>query len=613
MPRGMSFGSRLLVSFLFVVVFALLGPALFLVGIVNDHVQLDAEATAARQLHLIHRLVSQLDSSSESDPFKTLSDVAKDFGVRILYEDTSRQALFDTAHPLADTTPEPPFSPPKSAIRTEFGNNQVTTWIMPEGRDEIVVAQSKFPGIQRLEPGIMTLTMPFSSLSGPLHEVAGTLFSVIGLSLCLGLGLSYVLTRRIRNSIREMIAVVEAIGQGRRNKRLKFYPGEEFGAMAKSINTMADNIEMHLRAVIEQKIQLEAILNGMREGVMVLDRKGRIAAINKATNRIFPSIHNNEMGKKPIEVVASPDLQAACDELYNKENNPPHVLTIEIEPETDRFFDVNLVKLKESEAGLGAILVFHDLSDFRKMEKMRRDFVANVSHELRTPLTSVKGYAETLLGEADTHPPHVRRFLEIILKNANHMSKMVEDLLCLARIENEKDEPTIARINAREALAGAWRECALQAKEKDIDVTIDLPDKGVPVMADFNQVSQVFRNLIENAIKYSPAGENVTISFHIVNATVIFRIQDSGPGIPEEDRERIFERFYRVERHRTKTSGGTGLGLAIAKHIIDRHGGRIWVEPAGQNCSGAAFLFSLPTASSLPDSKGSPLDPSLQS
>ncbi len=602
MPRGMTFGSRLLVSFLFVVVFALLGPALFVAGIVDEHVRLDAKETAARQLHLINRLVSQVDSSSGLTPKQTLADIANDFHVRILYESTTKQIRIDTLQSTSQSHAEQSFSPPQSATTKTLGKYEISTWIMSKGHDESVIAQTQFSGTNRLEPGILTLTMPYSSLESPFDEVSGTLFSVIGLSLCLGLGLSFILTRRIRNSIREMIAVVEAIGQGRRNKRLKFYPGEEFGAMARSINTMADNIEIHLRAVTEQKIQLEAILNGMREGVMVLDKTGRIATINKAMMRIFPKTAESSIGKKPIEVIASPDLQATCDELFSTEHTAPHVLTLEIETDTERFFDINIVKLAEPEAGIGAILVFHDLSDFRKMENMRRDFVANVSHELRTPLTSVKGYAETLIGEADKQPPHARRFLEVILKNANHMSKMVEDLLCLARIENEKDDPTIERMNARDALNSAWRECTLQAKDKKIDVHINLPQEGVMVNADFGQLSQVFRNLIENAIKYSPAGENVTISFQNDNGNVIFCVQDSGPGIPEEDRERIFERFYRVERHRTKASGGTGLGLAIAKHIVERHHGRIWVEPAERGQTGAVFRFTIPAADPIPAS-----------
>ncbi|NMC48116.1 MAG: GHKL domain-containing protein, partial [Desulfovibrio sp.] len=224
----------------------------------------------------------------------------------------------------------------------------------------------------------------------------------------------------------------------------------------------------------------------------------------------------------------------------------------------------------------------------------RKDFAANVTHELRTPLTSVKGYAETLLQDTGGLSPERVRFLEVILKNANHMSKMIEDMLCLARIEDSPlpEAPPLA--DAGQALALARRECEAMAGQKRIEIKSRLPEEGEWVLADFGQLAQVFRNLLENAVKYSPEGAFVTVSHHKENGTVTFAVQDNGPGVPHEDRQRVFERFYRVEKHRSRVAGSTGLGLAIAKHIVERHGGRIWVERARGGMTGAAFYFTVP-------------------
>ncbi|QLA17889.1 HAMP domain-containing sensor histidine kinase [Desulfolutivibrio sulfoxidireducens] len=405
----------------------------------------------------------------------------------------------------------------------------------------------------------------------------------------------YLLSRRAARSIRETIRVAEAIGRGDYAKRLLVPRGGEFEALAASVNEMARGIEEHIRTITAQKSQLEAILNGMKEGVMVLDAEGNIRSVNNAFAQVFPG-NGERVGRRPIEVVPCPRFQSACDAVLSGEGGAgPAMVRLEIEIGPDRFYDVSVVGLHRAGGELGAVAVFHDLSDFKRLDRARKDFAANVTHELRTPLTSVKGYAETLLQDKGGLSPDRVRFLEVILKNANHMSKMIEDMLCLARIEDSPMPAAPPRADALQAFVLARRECEAMAAEKRIAIKSRLPEEGVPVLADFGQLAQVFRNLLENSVKYSPAESFVTVSRHKDNGTVTFAVQDNGPGVPHEDRQRVFERFYRVERHRAKTAGGTGLGLAIAKHIVERHGGRIWVERARGEMSGAAFFFTLAT------------------
>lgn len=408
---------------------------------------------------------------------------------------------------------------------------------------------------------------------------------------------SYILTRRHAVFIRKCAGVLKSVGDGDYGQRIWPESGLALEELAQSVNAMASGIEAQITSLEAEKLRIETVLGGMREGLMVLGEDGRIMLVNKAFEDIFP-MAANVVGRLPIEAVPCPELQNAAEIVLNwKDESRPAVVSVQVEPGQDRYFDVSLVRPVQRQAGLGAVLVFHDLTEFRRLDKVRRDFVANVSHELRTPLTSIKGYAETLLGEKKFRDGQERRFLDVIIKNANHMSKMVDELLSLARIENDRQPPKKARVKASESLRGALRECATLAQERNVTVENRLPDMGPQVMADAGQLTQVFRNLLENAIKYGPQGSRVTISHHCGHGDVIFCVEDTGPGVPEAERVRVFERFYRVDRPRIRGEGGTGLGLAIAKHIVERHGGRIWVDQAQESPSGAAFCFSLPEAS----------------
>jgi two-component system phosphate regulon sensor histidine kinase PhoR len=407
---------------------------------------------------------------------------------------------------------------------------------------------------------------------------------------------SYLLTRRHARFIRQCAGVLRGVGEGDYGRRLWPESGLALEELAQSVNAMASSIEGQIKALEAEKLRIETVLGGMREGIMVLGQDGRIVLVNKAFEDIFPQA-SDYVGRLPIEAVPCPELQNAAEKVLNwQDDSRPAVVSVQIEPGQDRFFDVSLVRPSQPQSGLGAVLVFHDLTEFRLLDKVRRDFVANVSHELRTPLTSIKGYAETLLGEKKFREGQERRFLDVILKNANHMSKMVDELLSLARIENDRQLPGKDRVKATESLRAALRECATLAKERGVTVVSHLPEDGLVVVTDAGQLTQVFRNLLENAIKYGPEGSTVTISHRRGNGDVTMCVEDMGPGVPEADRQRVFERFYRVDRPRHKSEGGTGLGLAIAKHIVERHSGRIWVEQAQGRPSGATFCFSLPEA-----------------
>ena len=424
---------------------------------------------------------------------------------------------------------------------------------------------------------------------------SGAWWAVLAVGLPATLMVSLFFARRRAKFIRRCTDMVRAMGEGDHGRRLWLEQGSGYEDFAQAVNTMASGIEGQLTELASEKVRMEAVLNGMREGLMVLDKSGRIVGANKALEELFPV--KNSLGRTPIEVIAIPELQTACDTVLNwRDEISPAMVSIQIEPGRGRLLEVSLARVRRNHDGPSVVAVFHDLTEFKRLDKIRRDFVANVSHELRTPLTSIKGYAETLLGEKEFQAGPSRRFMEVILKNANHMTKMVEELLSLARIENDRQPARKTPVNAQESCRAAMRECAALASERRIAIECLIPAQGPLVLADQDQLGQVFRNLLENAIKYGPMDSTVTASQQVENQIVTFRVQDMGPGVPVEERLRIFERFYRVDRPRSKGEGGTGLGLAIAKHIVERHGGRIWVESAPGPCTGAAFCFTMAAA-----------------
>ncbi len=449
-------------------------------------------------------------------------------------------------------------------------------------------------------------------ISIPMHELQNkmilfrsyAIFAFLG-AFCFILCFTLFPIRKLDNSMSEIIKVADDIGGGDFKKRSLLYSNKDFPALSCSIRRMAEKIEAHIFVITEQNNQLEAILNSMNEGVMVLDSTCRILTINKAMTRI--NRHAGKyIGRRPLEMIDSPELQRACDAIVSgKSADGATITTMQIEPVRDTVYDVTIacLRIKDHEAGeAAAIAVFHDISALKRLERVRSDFVANVSHELRTPLTSIKGYAETLLasipdGEKSTS---LHSFLEIILRNANHMAKIVNELLSLARLEEGSKKGQIETIDACNALNQAYKECAHLDGAQEVFFENKLPSNAIMVSANFEGLVQIFRNLLENAFKYGAAHAEgvgrITIWHERNDEGYVFAVQDNGPGIPRDKRERIFERFYRIDKHRSRNSGSSGLGLAIAKHIVEQMGGTIWVETSPGSDTGSVFYFSLPLA-----------------
>jgi two-component system phosphate regulon sensor histidine kinase PhoR len=596
MFKNLSFRSRLLLSFWGVLFLALLLPSLYYRQTLSQDIESDTRSNAIHQLNLAFWLLHQeqpfQSAASLQDWCKTLGD---QLGTRITYVArdgtviADSQVSFTRIPAMTNHANRPEII---QAYKKELGTSSRYSTTL--GKHLIYLAR-RTTGQDAIPAGVIRVAVPYSEVKRRLDYLSKNFALTIVVTFVATIFLSYILVRQLEIPIRRMIRAAQAVGSGNYGERIRRYPGKEFLPLAQAINQMAESIETQIKTITEQKQQLGATLDGMSEGVMVLDSGGKIKTTNKALGKIIPDLAA-AAGRRPLEVVRSHELQRACDQVisgdYENESQP---FRLEIFLDSGRVFDVNVVQFGDQEEGIGAIVVFHDISELKRLEKVRQDFVANVSHELRTPLTSIKGYAETLLVEGDESSDSNRDFLQIILKHANHMSNMVDDLLQLARLEARQKLPEPAAVDAIAVLNSAWKACIALAEEKEVRLENFLPEEGVPVIADSEQLEQVFRNLIENAIKYGKSGGTVSVLCEVGPEMATFQVLDDGPGIPMQYQARIFERFFRAERDRSNHEGSTGLGLAICRHIIQNHGGRIWVEspPQGET-RGAAFFFTLP-------------------
>jgi two-component system, OmpR family, phosphate regulon sensor histidine kinase PhoR len=435
---------------------------------------------------------------------------------------------------------------------------------------------------------VLRVAIPLSRVETRLGAIADRFWLILGFFLVLTGILNYLLARNLETPIRKIIEAARRIGGGNYHERIEVSSSVEFEELSACINEMTEKIRRHIDLVQQQKQEFEAVFEGMQEGVMLLDATGHIKASNNALALIARCMPTCE-GHRPMEVFLNPEIQKACDEVLAGKDHIQMKAAIDAET----IYEVNVVRIPSG----GAVVVFHDISDLVHLEKVRQDFVANVSHELRTPLTSIKGYAETLLDPKLRSAETMGSFLGTILKNANQMSNIVNDLLELTKLQS-RDRPALAlaEINASTCFAAAEETCRIISQEKNIRIVNQMPEI-IPVIAEENALVMIFRNLLDNAIRHSDDGTTVTAGVSDVNGMVTFALEDEGPGIPLRHQKRIFERFYRIDKERSRASGGTGLGLAICRHATKVMGGDIWVEsPPPGKTKGSVFFVTLKKA-----------------
>jgi two-component system phosphate regulon sensor histidine kinase PhoR len=436
--------------------------------------------------------------------------------------------------------------------------------------------------------GAVRLAYPLSDVEAVQAQVRhhlfwGSLFASL-IALLIAAAASVWTSRRLQRIV-DVAARIEA---GDLRARVNDRPSDEIGRVAAAIDKTARQIELSFAAVRSSQHQLETLLNSMQDAVIAVSADGLVRWANHPMDQLVPQ--HTRLNAPVVETIRDPDFLAAVQAAtITKEVKNGRATSIV----PGRAFEVTAAPLPDG----GVVAVLRDLTETERVEKTRRDFIANVSHELRTPLTSIQGYTETLLDTPSENSNSSREFLEIIRKNSLRMSRLTEDLLTLARVESGETRFETEPVPPLELLHDAEESFREIARTQGVDLNIvDAPTlESLPrVLADREAIHQVFANLIDNAMKYGRAGARIELGARAAQPGIEFYVRDFGTGISSEHLPRLFERFYRVDKARSRESGGTGLGLAIAKHIMLAHSGSIRAE--SEIARGTTFLFTLPTA-----------------
>jgi two-component system, OmpR family, phosphate regulon sensor histidine kinase PhoR len=365
--------------------------------------------------------------------------------------------------------------------------------------------------------------------------------------------------------------------------------GDALEALGAALNQTAARMDRTIRTLTEERNMSAAILGSMVEGVAVVNGSERLVFANQGFAEILGLDVPPKSGSALVEVVRQTELiEAVRQVLAGHSRVEAEIVTGTLR---QHFFAATVAAVRAGETS-GAVVVLHDITELRKLERVRRDFVANVSHEFKTPLTAIQGFSETLLAGAIDDPQNRERFLGIILEHSRRLARLTDDLLKLSQMDADRLEVEIRGVSVAELIDSCLQTAQHRAAEKELEVTADFP-AGLPNIAgDRRRLAEVLQNLLDNAIQYTLAGGRIVVSAALRGTEVVFTVTDTGIGIPKVDQSRIFERFYRVDAARSREAGGTGLGLAIAKHLVEVHGGRIWVE--SEIGHGSKFHFSVP-------------------
>ena len=430
--------------------------------------------------------------------------------------------------------------------------------------------------------GAVRLAYPLAAIQEMTWHVRMRLLEASGLALLIATLLAAGIAQSISRRLRRIVSFAERVAAGDLTARIAEPSSDEVAHVAAALDKTARKLEESFAEVETARQQLETLLNSMQEAVLAVGADGRVLWANGRMNELAHVSRQAPL----VATVRDPDFLACVEEVLSR-REVRNARANSLLP--GRSFQVTAAPMP----GGGAVAVVHDLTETERVEKTRRDFIANVSHELRTPLTSIQGYAETLLEGGTADSAAARDFLEIIRKNATRMSRLTEDLLTLARVESGEQEFSLQAVAAADLLRDAQESFSAIARAAGVELSVENAATR-EVAADVDAVHQVFANLIDNALKYGATGGRVVLGARPAEGGVEFSVRDFGPGIASEHLPRLFERFYRVDKARSRESGGTGLGLAIAKHIVRAHGGSLRVE--SELGHGSAFFFVLPCA-----------------
>jgi len=438
-------------------------------------------------------------------------------------------------------------------------------------------------------PIVLRFALPLQTVGEVLRSFRRSLWLASFFILLLAGAATLLISRSFSDRVDRLREFSRRVAEGNFRPLPADSSGDALEALAASLNQTAARLDHSIRTLTDERNLSSAILASMLEGVAVVNASERLLFANQSFAEILELDVPPQSGRALVEIVRQTELIEAVRKVLAGE---PRV-EAEIVTGTLRqhFFAATVAAVRTGDTS-GAVVVLHDITELRRLERVRRDFIANVSHEFKTPLTAIQGFAETLLAGAADDPQNRSRFLAIILEHSHRLARLTDDLLKLSKMDADRLELEIRQLSVSQLIESCLETAQHRAAEKDIRISVNVAQHLPEIAGDRRLLAEVLQNLLDNATQYTMPGGQIMVSAETSGDEVIFTVSDTGIGIPQADQPRIFERFYRVDAARSREVGGTGLGLAIAKHLVEVHGGRIWVESeVGQ---GSQFHFSVP-------------------
>lgn len=440
------------------------------------------------------------------------------------------------------------------------------------------------------QKGVVRIAKALLEVESLYRQILHIILLVLVMTGILAFLLSLGIARWFSGPVAELTATVQDMARGNLKKRISFPARDELGLLAVAVNEMAENLEQNINQISAVNERLEALLANTVNGILMVDNKGIINYVNPVAINLL-GFQDNVVGCRHLEVISNYYLLALIDQV--REEGKTCSQEIILHKLGEKRVETTAIPLfigVDAVAG-GVLLVMNDISELKRLEAIRKDFVANVSHELKTPVASISGFAETLLNEKELEEKRVREFSGIIYEEAQRLSRLIKRLLELSRLESQSEELRKEWMDLNQTIENAIGLMEKRKKNSQVKLCFDKPENPVIIKGNAESIVQVMLNLLENAINFSPDGEMVKISIEEEENSIRVKVADKGEGIPEKELPRVFERFYRVDKARSQKTGGTGLGLAIVKHLVENHGGQVGVESVPGK--GSCFYFSL--------------------
>lgn len=530
---------------------------------------------------LFGRMVANEMPSGERDLQKVAERLGGETGIRVTVVDAEGRVLADS-----DKNPsEMENHRDRSEIAAAFSSG---TGLSVRRSDTLKVDMMYFARKQEVLNNrvvVVRTALPLSGVEERLWDVNRAVIAGFVVTAILALFVGFFAVRRLTNSISQMKEVAQAITSGELTSRASAMSNDEIGELGKALNEMSDALKEKIEKLSEEKSQIETIISSMSDGLVAVDTEGTIVLANRMAEQLLGCTLTP--GRRLGEVVRNDEITALLKNALSGAHTEP------VHSSTPLGFELELHASAISRGG-GALVIVRNVTEARRLERMRKEFVANASHELRTPVTLMKGYIETLNAGVAEDTSKRGQFLTVLEKNVNQLANLIEDLLRLSILEGEKRLRIEESVNVAQLVSEVVEQFNDAASQKGISLSASVQEEQLTVVGDSTLLKQAVANLVDNAVKYTNPDGTVTVSAKVLNGKVAVEVTDTGIGIDKEHLPRIFERFYRVDKSRSRDLGGTGLGLSIVKHVVQAHGGEVSVQ--SEPGKGSRFTILLPQA-----------------